>query len=90
MLATYATVIRFCVCHILKFSSIDYDETLFACVVHATTHTEMTWHCSKCLIHIMRLCESKHFLVLNGLMIGQDCAGPVVTALIMLTTPMHY
>ena len=44
MLATYAIVIRFCVCHILEFSGIDYDETLFACVVHITTYAEMTWH----------------------------------------------
>ena len=43
MLATYAIGIRFCVCHILEFSGIEYDETLFACVVHITTHAEMTW-----------------------------------------------
>ena len=45
-----------CVCHILKFTGIDYDEALFACVVHTTTHDMAPFQLFDS--HITRLCES--------------------------------
>ena len=41
MLAIYAIVTRYCMSHIAKFTGIDCNEALLACVAHTTIHAEM-------------------------------------------------